>query len=368
MIQHIINVSGGKDSEAVYTLAARKYGNRLGAWRAIMCDTGNEHPWTLDHVATMHERIGGPRVEIIRADFTRLMAGKRKFIAAKWPADLMADKPGAWEFAGLGDAPDLPAPADPDDPFAPTRIGEWRWTPAERGMSAEAAQAAVDRALAVLQPSGVPFLDLCKWKGRFPSRKAQFCTQELKRLAVQMQVVLPAMKAGDRVLQWIGVRRDESVSRKDTGLFSHQDMGELCWYPIRNWTADQVFAYLREQGVDPNPLYRHGMSRVGCFPCINCQKSELAEIAWRFPEHIERIAEWERLVTDASKRRSATFFAALTDPMDRGREGYAGIRTVIEWARTERGGAPIRLRSLGGGTAIRACVPIRLRSVRVVAP
>ena len=288
-IQHIVNVSGGKDSEAVYTLAARKYGNRLGAWRAVMADTGNEHPWTLEHVATMHERIGGPKVEIIRADFTRLMAGKRKFIAEHWPAD--------------------GGPADQ-----------------------------VAKAIELLHPTGNPFLDLCLWKGRFPSRKAQFCTQELKRLAVQIQVVLAAIKAGFRVLQWIGVRKDESESRKDMGLFAHQDMGELCWYPIRDWTADQVFSYLREQGVTPNPLYRHGMSRVGCFPCINCSKSELAEIAWRFPEHIERIAEWERLVAEVAKRHSATFFAALTDPMDRGREGYADIRTIVEWARTERGG------------------------------
>jgi hypothetical protein len=37
-----------------------------------------------------------------------------------------------------------------------------------------------ERAAEALRPSGNPFLDLCLWKGRFPSRMTQFCTQFLK--------------------------------------------------------------------------------------------------------------------------------------------------------------------------------------------
>ena len=52
-------------------------------------------------------------------------------------------------------------------------------------------------------------LDLCMWR-RFPSRKAQFCTEELKRyMAVAFQIDL--IDAGHQVLSWQGVRRDESL-------------------------------------------------------------------------------------------------------------------------------------------------------------
>src|SRR3546814_5551271 len=70
------------------------------------------------------------------------------------------------------------------------------------------------RALKVLHPTGNPFLDLCLWKGRFPSRKAQFCTEELKRnIAVEFQVDL--IDQGHTVVSWQGIRRDESLNRRD---------------------------------------------------------------------------------------------------------------------------------------------------------
>jgi 3'-phosphoadenosine 5'-phosphosulfate sulfotransferase (PAPS reductase)/FAD synthetase len=114
------------------------------------------------------------------------------------------------------------------------------------------------------------------------------------------------------------------------------------WYPIRHWSADDVFAYLRKNGVTPNPLYRLGMKRVGCMPCIDCGKNEMRQIARRFPEHIDKIAEWESIVAAVSKRGLATFFAGDTDPLDGDdpdkKDGYADIRRVVEWSRTTRGG------------------------------
>lgn len=296
-VQHIINVSGGKDSAACYVMGVRM-GDRIKGWRAVFADTGNEHEATLEYVATLHERTGGPKVETVRADFTKEFARKRAFIAARW---------------------------------------------AEHGVPA----AKIDRALEVLVPTGNPFFDLCMWKGRFPSRKAQFCTEELKKLPVQSQVLFPAARRGP-VLQWIGVRRDESHNRRDTGLFRREDgRRTYSWYPIRHWSAPDVFAYLQEHGVEPNPLYRQGMGRVGCMPCINCKKDELAQIARRFPGHIERIAEWEHLVADASKRGAATFFAPV-DPLDAERDGYADVREVVEWSRTTRGGRQYGLESWAG--------------------
>ncbi len=94
-----------------------------------------------------------------------------------------------------------------------------------------------------------------------------------------------------------------------------------------------------DHGIAPNPLYALGMGRVGCMPCIHACKSELRSIAKRFPGHIDRIERWERVVAAANKRHAATFFPVRKDPTDVDRPGrYSGIRHLVEWCRTARGG------------------------------
>lgn len=80
--------------------------------------------------------------------------------------------------------------------------------------------------------------------------------------------------------------------------------------PLLKWDVSDVFKMHDKHGIKPNPLYKQGMGRVGCMPCINSRKNELFEIGKRFPAEIERVAEWERLVSKASKRGSATFFTS----------------------------------------------------------
>lgn len=272
MIAHIVNISGGKDSATCALLAAE----RGKPFRLVMADTGNESQITLDYAHQVADFVGKP-LEMVRADFTARLAAKREFVAREWP------KHGV----------------------PPIRV---------------------ERALAVLVPTGIPFLDLCIWKGRFPSRKAQFCTEFLKSDAIYSAVIDPALTVGP-VVQWLGVRRDESLSRRNSPMFQRvQQSGPhdmLMFRPIINWTAQNVFSYAAARGLPPNPLYLHGMSRVGCFPCINAVKPELREIGRRFPEAVERIAAWEVLASYAAKRGVGTFFASDVTP-----EGAAMGREV----------------------------------------
>lgn len=284
MIQHLVNVSGGKDSTACYLLAMES-GREF---RAVFADTGNEHEATYEYVARLHERTGGPRVETVRADFTRQLARHKQYILEKWP--------------GKG---------------VPDHI--------------------VREAAALHEPTGNPYLDLCISKGRFPSRKAQFCTSELKESPIVEQVVLPMLKGG-QVLQWLGIRADESHNRAKQPRFNRYESGSYLWRPIFKWTVEDVWARHRKHGLVPNPLYALGMGRVGCMPCINCRKQELRTIADLFPDHIERIERWEAVVSAANKRQASTFFPSVTDPLDAERGTHSGIRTVVEWSRTARGG------------------------------
>lgn len=292
-ILHVVSVSGGKDSTAVLELAlASRSRERV---IPIFCDTGNEHEAVYEYLDYL-EKMSAVRIRRLKADFSEQIAAKRMFIAR--------------------------------DRRTGRRNGrKVRWT-----------NRAKRRALEVLHPTGNPFLDLCLWKGRFPSRKAQFCTEELKRnIAVSFQLDL--VDQGYGVISWQGIRRDESMARRNAKKMERIGPNLWAFRPIVDWTALDVFGYCTRRGLDHNPLYRQGMKRVGCMPCINVGKEELREIAARFPEHIDRIEQWEQLVSQASKRQQSTFFSAGKDPMI----DIADVRMVVKWAATGRGGRQLDL-------------------------
>jgi len=275
MRTNIVSVSGGKDSTALLLLAIEQETPNL---RAVFADTGNEHQMTYDYVEYLSKNVWP--IEVYKADFSEQIAKKRAFVDTKWR---------------------------------------------EQGIPDEK----VDRAIAALQPTGNPFLDLCIWKGRFPSTKARFCSEELKRNPIIEQVYEPILEEGGEIYSWQGVRRDESINRSKLDELEEVGGGLWNYRPILDWTAEDCFAMHRKHGVKHNPLYELGMSRVGCMPCIHCRKDELLEISKRFPEEINRIAGWEKATTDASKRDGATFFVDTT------------IHKQVEWSQTRRGGREI---------------------------
>lgn len=338
-IFHVVSVSGGKDSLATLLIAIERFGRHRVI--PIFCDTGNEHQDTyayLDHL----EQVLGIRIRRLKADFTQQIAGKRVYIARDQRTRRQYERVPMLDPAGN------PVLRRTNDGQIELRM-VWRkdgsmdleGIPRMRkahGRKVRWSNKAKRRALKVLHPSGNPFLDLCLWKGRFPSRKVQFCTEELKRnIAVEFQLGL--IDAGHTVVSWQGVRRDESLNRRDVKVFESVGGGLYQYRPIATWTAAKVFEFCAAHGIKPNPLYLQGMGRVGCMPCINCSKPELREIAARFPEHPIRISGWEQLVSDASKRGGSTFMADAHDGKDR-REIFADLNiwARIEWSKTTRGG------------------------------
>jgi 3'-phosphoadenosine 5'-phosphosulfate sulfotransferase (PAPS reductase)/FAD synthetase len=291
---HVISVSGGKDSDETLRQALARFPKERVL--PIYCDTGNEHDAVGEHLAYLETRFG-ITITKLKANFDREIAAKRLFIARDQRT--RRDKQGR-------------------------RV---RWS-----------NKAKRRALAELHPSGNPFLDLCMWKGRFPSRKAQFCTQELKtELAVAYQQSL--IEQGHRVVSWQGVRRDESINRRNAEKFERLNPRMYAYRPLVDWTAADVFASLLAHDIVPNRLYREGMNRVGCMPCINQNKNGLREISMRWPEHPARLAEWERRVGACSKLGVSTFLADAHQAKDR-RVIFADLNiwSRIEWSKTTRGG------------------------------
>lgn len=277
-IAHVVSVSGGREMIAAGMIPP-------GEIRLAFAETDNEHVLTYEYLSYLERAFGMPIVRL-KADFAQRIARKAAYVAEHWPAD--------------GVAPEV-----------------------------------VEGALAALVPTGVAFLDLCVWKGRFPSRGAQFCTEELKT-AVLQNYELDLVDEGYCVWSWQGVRADESEARRHKHPFEELDDHYFVFRPILKWPALATFEAMKVSGIDPNPLYRFGMKRVGCMLCINAAKDEIAEVSKRWPDVIEKIARWESAVAAASKRGASSFFAAPED----GRGDLMGrnIRERVAWSRTTRGG------------------------------
>jgi len=178
------------------------------------------------------------------------------------------------------------------------------------------------------EPTGNPFFDMMIWKGRAPSTKAQFCTEHLKLRPIQ--VWLEEIRGEREPVMLTGIRAGESDRRSKMTAREWMPLYD-CYTerPLLDWNEDQVFAYLREKGLPPNPLYAAGFTRVGCFPCIHARKSELAALpdwAW------EKLEEWE------GKLGRSWFPAGLVPGIH-----IPSIADVRHWSKTSRGGRQLDL-------------------------
>lgn len=281
---NVLSISGGKDSTAMWLLALERNTPNL---KVVFSDVGHEHPETYKYIDYLEKELGP--ITRIKPDFTEQILRKREIVQTKWRKDGVSEN-------------------------------------------------IIKQALEILQPTGNPFLDLCIWKGRFPSTMARFCTVELKVRPMFEQIYMPIIESDKKVVSWQGIRANESLKRSKMQEKEETPEGYTIYRPILEWDVYDVFKQHDKHGIKPNPLYTQGMGRVGCMPCINSRKEELHEIARRFPNEIARVAKWEEIVSKASKRGSATFF--ISDS-----RGH-GIEDVVEWSKTSRGGTQYDLLKL----------------------
>lgn len=281
---NVLSISGGKDSTAMWLLALERNTPNL---KVVFSDVGHEHPETYKYIDYLEKELGP--ITRIKPDFTEQILRKREMVQTKWRKDGVSEN-------------------------------------------------IIKQALEILQPTGNPFLDLCIWKGRFPSTMARFCTVELKVRPMFEQIYMPIIESDKKVVSWQGIRANESLKRSKMQEKEETPEGYTIYRPILEWDVYDVFKQHDKHGIKPNPLYTQGMGRVGCMPCINSRKEELHEIARRFPNEIARVAKWEEIVSKASKRGSATFFTSDS-------RGH-GIEDVVEWSKTSRGGTQYDLLKL----------------------
>ena len=241
-VMNVVTVSGGKDSNATRILALQQGVPFI----SVFADTGHEHEWTLEYVKTLHERMGGEPVIWVKADWSHELKLRRAHIIA---SDL------------------------DDDEKA--------------------------RRLAATQTSGNPMLDGALSRQVFPQRQGRWCTNELKIIPVNQQVILPLLRKGMTVNKWTGMRRDESPARARVPMYEQYELEGYkvnVYSPLVDWTVEDVWSLHHKAGIEPNPLYRRKFTRVGCMDCIYARDDEIDRTARYFPHHIDRMADWEEQV------------------------------------------------------------------------
>ena len=137
------------------------------------------------------------------------------------------------------------------------------------------------------------FEEMCIKKKRVPSTMARFCTEELKLKPMKKYIgqFLPDVEI------YVGVRADESFARMDLPERAFADYyGCDMVRPLIKWSAQDCFDLMKEFNIEPNPLYKMGMKRVGCMPCIMTGHSEMRQIIKKFPDVIQKIKDIETKV------------------------------------------------------------------------
>lgn len=350
-VQHFGSISGGKDSQAVLCKMVERLDRKGMAGfgnmppRLLAADNGHENPITLDHIAYLSgwlQARTGLSIEICSANDVpgltdeTAFARKRAMLREEWSKEkrrkrhkgTCSKRRDAWragkitkeEWLAQCDCPVHVSPPVPDQ--------------------------FIERAIALLYPTGIPFLDVAMLHGRFPSTKARFCTDETK-LVPMMHRKKPLLDDGVSIIDWVGERADESEARARKrpiqSIRCASGARNVLYRPIFRCTAADAFAISDRHGLRPNPLYKMGMSRVGCSTCIMVKKRELRAWAMRFPEAVARVREWERIVGLVSRRtaaldRPSSLLPAPSVPGDADDQSRATIDKAIAWSRTGKGG------------------------------
>jgi len=166
-------------------------------------------------------------------------------------------------------------------------------------------------------------------KRGIPTQLVRYCTQELK--------VFPLREYQNRYDEYItakGIRKEEGTYRNGRGEVDEfeLDLGTMMysWYPIRNFTLQDVWDIHAKYRFERNKLYDLGCNRVGCMPCIYASKSILKLTGELLPEHIEEVrkAEQKRNFPFISPIGKAKFHNKVAN----NGKPYADIDAILKWA------------------------------------
>lgn len=169
------------------------------------------------------------------------------------------------------------------------------------------------------------FQNLCRRMKRFPDTIHRICTVQLK-----IQPMIDYILTHDDDLVIIqGIRAAESTARSKMPcsanyfadylsedatkrLYRKNDVRAWCKNhtatverPMLGMSAQDIIDFILDNGQQPNPLYKRGCSRVGCYPCIYARLSEIKAMR-HDTRYVNRVIELENEVNALRKESGCT--------------------------------------------------------------
>lgn len=123
----------------------------------------------------------------------------------------------------------------------------------------------------------------------FPFYGNLWCQSRLKTKSLNTVHKYMLENISDSVLSLVGIRKSESRKRADYPEFSKMG-GETLWFPIRDFTDDDLIEYFLENGEKVNPMYQF-TDRTGCVFCPNANVSSRQFLKEKHPEEMVKINE-----------------------------------------------------------------------------
>jgi len=95
--------------------------------------------------------------------------------------------------------------------------------------------------------------------------------------------VEPMERARHKFCAWIsGIRRDQTLQRRETPVITLLADGTYKICPLVNWTRDNIKAYAQEFNLPEHPLKALGYTSIGCQPCTQPVRAGEDERAGRW--------------------------------------------------------------------------------------
>jgi phosphoadenosine phosphosulfate reductase len=112
-------------------------------------------------------------------------------------------------------------------------------------------------------------------KGVPPTRLMRYCCREIKEIHGKKRLVM------------MGLRRKESVNRRNRKLYEQSRLDTETWYlnPIIDWSNNDVWSYIRSRQIPYCCLYDEGQDRIGCIMCPMQSTKAMKLDAERYPKY-----------------------------------------------------------------------------------
>jgi 3'-phosphoadenosine 5'-phosphosulfate sulfotransferase (PAPS reductase)/FAD synthetase len=148
------------------------------------------------------------------------------------------------------------------------------------------------------------FFDLCRKYKRLPSGQARFCTNLLKTVPCENFMKKYCEERGiTNAVSVLGIRADESGNRAKMSPLSRKGkvnratkfkMELTIWYPIFEYTLDEVKKEVADADQELHEVYANGYSRLSCVFCPLARIAEHKKMAKDKPELFQKMVNLER--------------------------------------------------------------------------